>query len=136
MRLVPLALVAFVLAGCGGGGDGEAADDPGSREAELTVTVWPNGLGGDDASWTLECEPAGGDHPDPDAACAALASLDDPFAKPKPVPRCDEIPGATPDVARIEGTYRGQEINEIFDRANGCSFERWDRLVPVFQSGF
>lgn len=130
---VALAVALLVLGGCGGG---ETTAGGGSHEADLKVTVWPNGLGGDDTSWQLECGPVGGDHPDRDAACATLASLKDPFGKVKAVPRCDEIPGATPDVGRIEGTYRGQAIDQMFDRANGCHFERWDRLGPIFPTGF
>jgi hypothetical protein len=130
------AVLALVLAAAGCGGGGGASEDDVSHKADLTVTVWPNGLGGDEVSWRLECDPVGGDHPDGEAACATLDSLKDPFGNPKPTPRCDEIPGATPDVARIEGTFRGKQVDAMFDRANGCHFERWDRLGPVFPTGF
>lgn len=129
-----LALAVTLLAGCGGGGG--SSDGAGSHKADLKVTVWPNGLGGDDVSWQLQCDPVGGDHPDAEAACATLAALKAPFAKVKPTPRCDEIPGATPEVARVEGTYRGKTVDEMFDRSSGCVFERWDRLGPVFPTGF
>ena len=132
MRLLVVALVALALAGCGGGGDG----DDGGGKIDLRVTVYPNGLGGDSTTWTLQCEPTGGDHPDRDAACARLAALDDPFGKIKPVPRCDEIPGTGPEIAVIEGSFRGRTIDERFDRSSGCVFERWDRLGPVFPTGF
>lgn len=96
------------------------------------MTLWPNGLTDDSVTWELECEPAGGDHPDPAGACAALERYRNPFAKLPKTPRCDEIPGATAEVARIVGTFRGRKILEQFDRSNGCVFERWDRLAPVF----
>ncbi len=133
MRLLCLGLAALVLAGCGGGGDGAGG---GESEIDLRVTVYPNGVAGDSTMWTLQCDPVGGDHPDRDAACARLAALDDPFGKVKHVPRCDEIPGATPEVALIEGDFLGRMVEERFDRSSGCVFERWDRLGPVFPTGF
>jgi hypothetical protein len=132
MRLLLVAVAAVALAGCGGDGDG----DGGGSAVDLRVTVYPNGVTGDSTTWTLECGPVGGDHPDPEAACARLAALDDPFAKLKPTPRCDEIPGTSPEVALIEGRFHGREIDETFDRSSGCMFERWDRLGPVFPTGF
>ena len=132
MRLLLVALTALALAGCGGGG-GEGGGD---ADVDLRVTVYPNGVAGDSTTWTLQCEPVGGDHPDPEGACARLATLDDPFGKVKAVPRCDEIPGASPEVALIEGSFHGREVEETFDRSSGCVFERWDRLGPVFPTGF
>ncbi len=132
MRLLCLGLVALVLAGCGGG-DGAGG---GKSEIDLRVTFYPNGVAGDSTTWTLQCVPVGGDHPDRDAACARLAALDDPFGKVKHVPRCDEIPGATPEVALIVGDFHGRLVEERFDRSSGCVFERWDRLGPVFPTGF
>jgi hypothetical protein len=131
---IAVALAVVVLAGCGGG-DG-AGGEPVEHEVDLTVTVWPNGIGGDETTWVLQCLPEGGDHPDIEGACATLASLDDPFGTPKPVARCEEIPGATPEEARIKGTYLGRRVDEMFDRSSGCVFERWDRLGTVFQTGF
>ena len=127
-----MVVAALALAGCGGGDEGE----DGGGAIDLRVTVYPNGVSGDSTTWTLQCEPTGGDHPDRDAACARLEALDDPFGKIKPVPRCDEIPGASPEVAVIEGSFRGRTIDERFDRSSGCVFERWDRLGPVFPTGF
>jgi len=130
---VALALVVVLLAGCGGGG---SPDEAVVAKTDLKVTVWPNGLGGDETFWQLRCDPVGGDHPDAETACATLAALKDPFAKLKPTPRCEEIPGASPEVARLEGTYRGEKVDETFDRSSGCVFERWDRVAPVFPTGF
>ena len=41
---------------------------------ELTITFWPEGPDGESTEATLTCDPAGGTHPDPEAACAALAA--------------------------------------------------------------
>jgi hypothetical protein len=124
-----LALVA--LAGCGGG-------DMGGPEAriDLKLTLWPTGLNGDSVSWTLRCEPTGGDHPDAAAACAALTAVEDPFGRPPPPPRCEEIPGSSPEVALLEGDFRGRRIRSMFERSNACVAGRWYRIAPVFDTGF
>jgi hypothetical protein len=128
------ALLVLGAAGCGGDDDG---GDVGADAAiDLTVTVWPNGESGDSTSWTLRCEPAGGDHPDPDAACTALTAVADPFG-PVPSPgRCAETPGGAEDLAVIEGDYRGRSVRSRFSRENACVSPRWDRIAPVFPTGF
>jgi hypothetical protein len=63
------ALITLLLAGCGGSGaDGAAGAD---SAIDLKLTLWPNGETGDSITWTLRCDPPGGDHPAPEAACAA-----------------------------------------------------------------
>lgn len=135
MTRVVAALAALVLlAGCGGSSKGIAPNP--DAATHLTVTVWPEGRLGDSLTWKLECDPPGGDHPDPEAACAELAAVPDPFGYPEKTPRCNEIPGATEDLALITGTYRGRKVRAEFDRKSGCVFDRWDRLSAVFQTGF
>jgi hypothetical protein len=127
------ALLVLVLTGCGGGdGDDVSAD----AAIDLTLNVWPNGESGDSTSWTLRCEPAGGNHPDPDAACAALTAVADPFGPVPPPNRCAETPGGAEDVAVIEGDYRGRSVRSRFSRENACVSPGWDRIAPVFPTGF
>ena len=95
---------------------------------ELTVTVGTRGSA--HWSWTLRCDPPGGDHPDPDAACAALGRANQPFA---PVPKdmvCTEIYGG-PQTATIVGTWRGALVRGDYSRVNGCEIARWDALASV-----
>ena len=127
------AVLVLVLAGCGRGEDEGA--DVGAAIA-LTVTVWPNGESGDSSTWTLRCDPTGGDHPDPDAACAALTAVAHPFGPLPPPRRCAEIPGGDEDVAVIEGEYRGRRVRSRFSRETACVSPRWDRIAPVFPTGF
>ena len=79
---------------------------------------------------TLECDPSGGSHPDPDEACQALAqnvgSLD-------PVPgdvACTQIYGG-PERARIVGTVSNRQVDAMLNRTNGCEIARWDHLERV-----
>jgi len=126
------ALIVLVQAGCGGG---SGADTSAEAAIDLKVTLWPNGEAGDSITWTLECEPPGGDHPDPEAACAALTAVADPFGPVAPPDRCKEIPGGDEDVAVIDGDYRGRQVHSRFTRANACVSGRWDRIAPVFPTG-
>ena len=131
-RIALLALV-LLVGGCGGGGGG---DDGNDSAIDLTVTLWPNGPNGDSVRWRLECEPTGGDHPDPAAACAALTAVDDPFGPVPPPERCQEIPESGPEVAVVEGDFRKRKVRSTFSRANACVTPRWDRIAPVFPAGF
>ncbi len=81
--------------------------------------------------WTLQCDPTGGDLPDAQAACHALASVKDPFA---PVPRgimCPMIVGG-PQTATIEGSWHGTPVLATFSKLNGCETSRWNKIAPVF----
>ena len=127
-----VALAALALAGCGGSG---GADESDSR-IDLKLTLWPTGTNGDSITWTLRCEPTGGDHPDAAAACAALTAVQDPFVELPPPPRCKEIPGSSPEVALLEGDFRGRKVHSMFERSNACVAGRWDRIAPVFDTGF
>ena len=132
MRGAAALLVLALLAGCGGGGESSGSDS----KIDLTVTLWPNGVNGDFVAWQLQCEPTGGDHPDPAAACAALTAIEDPFGPVPPPPRCEEIPESGPELARVEGDFRGRQVRSTFSRASACVIPRWDRIAPVFPAGF
>ena len=129
------ALLALVLLATGCGGSGGEGDGTDSR-IDLTLTLWPSGPNGDSVTWRLECEPTGGDHPDPAAACAALTAVADPFGPVAPPPRCKEIPESGPEVAVLEGDFRGRQVRSTFSRASACVTPRWDRIAPVFPAGF
>jgi hypothetical protein len=104
----------------------------------LTITVDP-GSGGEGVEYTLVCDPPGGEHPDPDTACAALTEASTNETSPlDPVPSrqaCTEIYGGE-QTAVIEGTLGGEPLRAELSRVNGCEIARWDALVPVLvQSG-
>jgi hypothetical protein len=100
--------------------------------ADLTITVDATGEGATQ-TFTLTCDPVGGDHPDAAAACDTLAAAGgaDAFA---PTPRdvaCTEQWGG-PQTATIEGTVAGERVSGTFDRTNGCEISRWDHLEALF----
>ena len=101
--------------------------------SELIVTVWESPQE-EPTTWTLRCDPPGGNHPEPAAACRALATAKQPFA-PVPADRlCTQIYGG-PQTATIEGTWRGGRVSASYRRTDGCEIARWNALMPVFRTG-
>lgn len=88
----------------------------------IVVTASPDSV---EQTYTLVCDPAGGDHPDPAAACRALDRLKDPFAPVPPDTMCTEIYGG-PQTATVTGTFRGEPVDAEFSRTDGCQIARWD----------
>lgn len=135
MRVVvtTLALTITLLAGCGeeqgpaDTGPTTGAVDEGTTE--LTVNVNP-GPGKPRDTWTLTCDPAGGDHPDAAAACDLLAEMERPFVPVPDAVACTEIYGG-PQTARVTGTLRGEPVDARFERSNGCEIDRWDQHAAV-----
>jgi hypothetical protein len=77
--------------------------------------------------WRLTCDPPGGDHPDPEAACRAV---DTHAAALRPVPKglnCTQQYGG-PQRATVTGQWRGQSVNSTFSLVNGCEIRRWRAL--------
>ena len=100
-----------------------------SGGTELTVVV-DDGSGGT-TTWRLTCDPAGGDHPTPEAACAALARNG--AAALPPVPRgrmCTQQYGG-PETATVTGTWRGAPVDAAFKKTNGCEIGRWRSLAGL-----
>jgi Subtilisin inhibitor-like len=102
----------------------------GSQTA-LKITVWPNGKDGASHTRTLRCGPPSGTHPDPAAACRALARH--PRAL-RPVPKdvgCTQQWDG-PEVALVRAVLRGHRIRSWFKRTDGCEIGRWNALRPLF----
>jgi hypothetical protein len=100
----------------------------------LTITVWPKGREGESVEATLKCDPPGGTHPNPEAACAALIA--DPEAL-EPVPPdavCTLIFGG-PEQAAVVGVLAGEDVDAPFERSNGCEIDRWDRMAALVGLG-
>lgn len=121
-------------------GDTEDTEGVGDAATELTVEVNidedAEDMPADEdepqtGEWTLTCEPEGGDHPDPEAACADLAEVE--VATFEPVDEdqmCTHIYGG-PHVASVTGTVDGTEVDANFSREDGCEIDRWDSMGAV-----
>jgi hypothetical protein len=97
----------------------------------LTITVWaePNEQ---PRVWRLTDEPAGGTHPNPQAAIEAIErATGDPFA-PVPPGTISTMIWGGPERARIEGEWKGRPVHAEFSRTNGAEIARWNALAVVF----
>jgi hypothetical protein len=108
---------------------GTAASATGTAQsAKVSLDIKVTSISGGAEHWTLRCDPAGGTHPDPAAACRVLLRVKNPFA---PVPlRCPMILAAA-RVARVTGTYFGQHVDTTFTQG-GCQGARWAKIGQIF----
>ena len=129
-RLGSSALAAtLLLSACGAEGESGAAAPP-APAVDLRVEFSPGASAGESA--TLTCDPTGGTHPRPEAACTVLAEQPDAL---EPVPAdaaCTQIYGGD-ETAAVTGTLRGQPVDASFSRENGCEISRWDALDPLLR---
>jgi hypothetical protein len=141
------ALIALAAIGCGsdsgdddggsaagGDGGGESTEARPGPAVEVTVTYWAEGPDSEPVEATLTCDPPGGTHPDPEAACAALAAD---AAALDPVPgdaACTLIFGG-PQEATVVGVMNDEQVDAAFAYSNGCEIDRWDRMAGLLQIG-
>jgi hypothetical protein len=125
------------VAACGSDAGDEAGDDGAAQPApttELTITVWPEGREGESVEATLTCDPPGGTHPNPEAACAALVAGPEALEPVPPDAVCTLIFGG-PEQATVVGALAGGDVDAAFDRSNGCEVDRWDRMAALVGLG-
>jgi hypothetical protein len=87
-------------------------------------------------SWSLSCNPVGGSHPNPVAACDTLSRTSNPFA-PAPAGVMCSLIYYGPQTATITGYWQGQPVSAQFSRTDGCQEQRWEKIaavlvIPVF----
>jgi hypothetical protein len=99
-----------------------------TADNHLVITV--TGSGETDGTYELYCGPAGGQHPEPQAACDAIHGVDAPFAETSEAALCTYMYGG-PATAEVDGTWQGEPVHATFDRSNGCEIARWDAMVPA-----
>jgi hypothetical protein len=124
MKIAVLLAALAILAGCGSDGGGGSSEP----RYDVTISYWPTGRSGEALSATLQCDPDGGTHPDPNGACDALLQNEDAL---EPIPgdvACTEIYGG-PQLATISGPG----VEASFSRENGCQIARWDALKAVLE---
>ena len=128
MKLLALSLTALAATGCMGGRSSSGSGSAGATSLEISISR--AGMDGPTKVWTLRC-PAGGTLPQPERACSRLDRLDDPFG---PVPKgvaCTEVYGG-PQVADVQGTFRGKPVNARFTRTDGSEIARWNSVKFLF----
>jgi len=90
---------------------------------------------GNRTTWQLTCDPPGGDHPTPQAACDALAARGATALRPVPKDRsCAQVYGG-PQTATITGVWRGTEVYSALSRINACESARWKALEGLLPPG-
>ena len=130
--LATLAVLPVLLAGCGTASDTKTvtplAPTTSAASTATALKIVVNEGGGKTDNWTLTCDPAGGTHPHPDAACAALAAKGKTALPPvsKSI-MCTQIYGGA-QTAEITGTWNGKPVNATLSRQNGCQINRWHAL--------
>lgn len=97
--------------------------------ADLTITV--DDGAGRTASHSVTCEPAGGDVPDPEGACAALASSWATAFPPVPKDQACTMIFGGPERATVSGTVAGEQVLAEFNRSNGCEIDRWQLVEQI-----
>ena len=129
--LVIAAICAAAATACGSkpepAGAGSAPAPAPKVSLDITVSTTPNAPS---KHWTLQCEPAGGTHPNPAAACAVLLKAKNPFA---PLPKgimCPMIRVGT-KTAIVKGTYFGKHIDTKLS-PGGCQLAQWEKIGQIF----
>jgi hypothetical protein len=126
--LAPLiaAACASAVTACG---STPAASAPAPAKVSLDITV-SSTPGAPSKHWTLRCDPAGGSHPDPAAACAVLLKAKAPFAAPSKGIMCPMIRVGT-KTAVVKGTYFGRHVDTTF-MPGGCGLPVWHQIGAIF----
>jgi hypothetical protein len=127
--LAPLiaAACASAIAACGSSAAGSGSTTAAKVSLDITVSTAP---GAPAKHWTLRCDPAGGTHPDPAAACAVLLKAKAPFT---PLPKgimCPMIRVGT-KTAVIKGNYFGRHVDATF-MPGGCGTPEWHQIGAIF----
>lgn len=130
--LLIAAICAAAATACGSttapaGAAGSASPAPPKVSLDIRVSGGP---GKPTEHWTLQCDPAGGTHPDPAKACATLLKAKTPFAPVAKGVACPMIL-ASSKTAKVTGTYFGQHVDTTFIQG-GCQLGRWAKIGQIF----
>jgi Subtilisin inhibitor-like len=115
------------------GGSGSTGSSPGAgaQPAKISLDIQvSHGRGTAIRHWTLRCQPAGGTHPDPAAACRVLLHAKNPFGPLRKGIMCPMIVAGS-EVAKIRGTWHGKPVNITMNQG-GCWLARWNEIGQIF----
>jgi Subtilisin inhibitor-like len=111
----------------------EQATPAPTGDTDLTIVI--NDGSSSTVTWRLTCDPPGGTHPDPKAACRALEANGADALPPVPEDKaCTQIYGG-PETASITGTWQGQPVMSRFARNDGCQISRWKLMEGLLPPG-
>lgn len=113
--------------GGGGGDDDGGAGDGAASSTSLTIEV-VSGEGAQPKTYRLSCDPPGGDHPQPEQACDAIAAAGTSVFEPVPSDQSCTMVFGGPQAATVTGAYEGVDVDATFSRKNGCEIDRWEKL--------
>ena len=127
-RLIRGSLAALATASALGGALAPTATA--APTTDLTISVY--GLLTPVArEYRLTCDPDGGTHPQPKAACEAIRTSPGTVKPVPPTANCyDRVFG--PERAKVSGLLFGVEVTSTFSRVNSCEEDRWQDWLPVW----
>ncbi|WP_017573223.1 SSI family serine proteinase inhibitor [Nocardiopsis halotolerans] len=114
-------------------------DEGTNADTRLTIE---RSLSGDEAlepaegyetgTWTLTCAPAGGDHPDPEAACAEIEEVGvNPFVRDDTSDMMCTMQVGGPEVVHVTGHIGETEVDTEFNKRDGCEIDRFETVSTV-----
>ncbi|MCY9786521.1 SSI family serine proteinase inhibitor [Nocardiopsis sp. EMB25] len=127
-----------------GTGDANGTDDPMPVDTDPDAAVSlviertleeeqhsPPEAGYSEGTWTLTCSPVGGNHPDPEAACAEIEEVGtEPFLLDTTNMMCTEQYGG-PEVVNVTGHVDDVLIDTEFNKNGGCEIDRFEDVRTV-----
>ncbi len=126
--LLIAAMCAIAATACGSAA--APGSPPPAAKPKVSLDISVSGGPGGTVHWTLQCDPPGGTHPHPAAACNVLFRAKDPFAPVQRGIACPLIIAGT-KVAKVTGIYFGQHVDTTFTQG-GCQLPRWAKIGQIF----
>lgn len=126
-------LAATALAACTGCARAQAVPDADAEvpTTELSITMRDvEGRGAELATFTLTCDPVGGDLPSAIPACENLSTVTDPFTPVATDANClNVIEG--PGLITVRGTLDGTPVHAEFTQIDSCENHRFQRFLST-----
>jgi hypothetical protein len=132
-QAIAVAAVAALAAGPVGPppGYGSGTARPGETEPGVRLTLSYTADAGFASAVKLECDPAGGGHPQSASACDALETVGGDPAQIRPgADACMMI--YAPIVAEMTGTWRGTTVTWLHRYGNSCEMRRATGVLFAF----
>ena len=135
LLLLVTALCAVLATACGttAAGSGSSSGTGAAPAAKISLHVTVSSHGSKPQRWTLRCDPPGGTHPNPAAACRVLLGVRAKNSLFLPLKRGVMCPMILANAKRatITGYWYGKRVHiTIYD--GGCFLDRWAKIGAIF----